>query len=258
MKLATWNVNSVRTRLDRLLDWLDRHTPDVVCLQEIKCRDDAFPYAAIEAAGYHVAVHGQPSYNGVAILSRSAISDVQTGLGDTMLDQQSRLISAEIDGVRVICVYIPNGADLTSDKYPYKLAWLDALEALLERQHAPEGPLIVCGDTNILQRDCDAYNPHHWHKTGIGCDAVRTHFDRLVDWGLGDLLATAHPEGGIYSWWDYRHLSFPQNHGMRIDHILATEPMAARLESISVDRDERKISPLGKPSDHAPVIANFT
>ncbi len=258
MKLATWNVNSVRTRLDRLLDWLERRTPDVVCLQEIKCRDDAFPYAAIEAAGYHVAVHGQPSYNGVAILSRKPITDVQTGLGDAMLDQQSRLIAATIDGVRVICVYIPNGADLASDKYPYKLAWLDALGSLLKHQHSPDEPLVLCGDTNILQRDCDAYNPHYWHATGIGCDAVREHFDGLVDWGLGDLLATTHPEGGIYSWWDYRHLSFPQNHGMRIDHILATETMGARLDTIFVDRDERKTSPLGKPSDHAPVIANFT
>ncbi|MBT7171578.1 MAG: exodeoxyribonuclease III, partial [Phycisphaerales bacterium] len=244
-------------RLDRILDWLARRKPDVVCLQEIKCRDDAFPYEGFEAAGYHVAVHGQPSYNGVAILSRSPITDVRTGLGDELLDEQSRLISAEIDGVRVICVYIPNGADLSSDKYPYKLRWLDALEAQLERDHDPDGRLIVCGDTNILHRDADAYNPYYWHNTGIGNDAVRAHFDRLIDWGLGDLLATKHPEGGIYSWWDYRHLSFPQNHGMRIDHILATESMAERCATIFVDRDERKTAFLGKPSDHAPVIAQF-
>ncbi|MCD4825856.1 MAG: exodeoxyribonuclease III [Phycisphaerae bacterium] len=254
MKLATWNVNSIRSRLDRLIAWLGKHRPDVLCLQELKCQDFQFPYEAIEAAGYYAAVFGQKAYNGVAILSRSEPADVRQGLGDGVDDSQARLISADIDGVRVICVYIPNGAELHSEKYLYKIDWLGRLGEMLGRDFCPEQPLILCGDSNVLIHDRDAANPATWRRTGIGCDEVRDAFGNVRDWGLIDVFGRKHPKGGIYSWWDYRQLSFAMNNGMRIDHILATAPLAQRCTSAEIDRDERKGQ---KPSDHAPVVTIF-
>lgn len=261
MKIATWNVNSIRTRLERLIAWLGKHQPDVLCLQELKCQKHQFPFEQITQAGYHAVMLGQKSYNGVAILSKSELADIRLGLNmaqpgqDEQTDNpQARLISAEFEGVRIVCVYVPNGSDMTSDKYTYKLCWLDNFQKMLQRDYSPDQFLVICGDTNVIARDIDAADPEIWKTTGIGCDEVRQKFASLCQWGLVDIMAQRHPEGKIFSWWDYRNLGFQLNDGLRIDHILTTRSMAKRCVSINVDRDERKGQ---KPSDHAPVIAVF-
>lgn len=255
MKIATWNVNSVRMRLGRVEEFLNSHQPDVLCLQEIKCQTEVFPQNFFSELGYSAAVLGEKKYNGVAILSRLNMDDISVGLGDEELDAQSRVISADIDSTRVICVYIPNGADLAGDKYPFKLRWLKRLRAMLEEKYSPAQKLIICGDTNVILHDDDAANMPPWRETGIGCDEVREYFALVTQWGLDDVFRQKHPEGGVFSWWDYRHLSFPKNRGLRIDHILATSPLAASCSSCEVAREFRKGE---KPSDHAPVIADFS
>ncbi|MCK5114436.1 MAG: exodeoxyribonuclease III [Phycisphaerae bacterium] len=257
MKIVTWNVNSIRSRLDRVLSWLDRNAPDVLCLQELKCVDEQFPLAEIQAAGYHAEVYGQKAYNGVAILSRSEPTDVRKGFSgdvDDELQSQSRIISAVIDGVRVICTYVPNGSELTSDKFAYKLTWLGKLREMLDRDFDTSTPLLLCGDANVFMRDCDAAHPERWTKTVIACPEVRAAWANVVDWGLVDVFSKKHPEGGIYSWWNYRQLGFAKNNGLRLDYVYASPPLAEKCTSASVDRDERKGE---KPSDHAPVTVMF-
>ncbi len=264
MKVITWNVNSVRTRLDRLLGVLERHQPDALCLQELKCMDAKFPIEEIREAGYHAAVHGQKTYNGVAILSKAEPQDVRTTLGgdhkpgieggDT-LDDQARCISAVIAGVRVISVYVPNGHTVGSEKWDFKLAWYGRLRALLDRDFDPAQPLVLCGDFNVAPDDADVAKPEKWADSVLCVDAIRDALRTVTDWGLSDTVRLHHPEGGPLTWWDYRQLAFPKGDGLRIDHIYATQPLAARCTGATVDRNERK----GKqPSDHAPVIAEFS
>lgn len=254
MKLATWNINSIRAREERLLAWLDRHEPDVLCLQELKVEEQAFPFAAVEQAGYVASVFGQKTYNGVAILSRSEPTDVMHGMGDGVDDPQARLIAATIDGVRIVCVYVPNGKVVGDPKYAYKLDWLDRLRRHLDGRYDRDDNLIVCGDTNVAVDDKDVANPDAWADSVLCHDDARSAFADLCAWGLIDVFRQHHPDGGIYSWWDYRRLGFPKNDGLRIDHILATAGLAEHCTSATIDRDERKGS---KPSDHAPVIAEF-
>ena len=253
MKLATWNVNSVRAREGRLMAWLARHQPEVVCLQELKGTAEVFPMAAVRAAGYHAAVFGQRTYNGVAILGLDAPEDVRHGLDDGVDDVQARLVSAKVCGVRVICVYVPNGGEVGSEKWQYKLTWLERLLAYLRRWHTPVEPLIVCGDFNIVPDDRDAANPDAWRDTVLTHADVRARFRPILDWGLRDVLRERHPEGGIYSWWDYRNLGFANNDGLRIDLVLATSALAC--SDAQVDRDERKGQ---QPSDHAPVVVTLS
>ena len=254
MKLATWNVNSVRARQERLLRWLEKHQPDILCLQELKGTEDNFPFDAIHEAGYHAAVYGQKTYNGVAILSRTEPSAVLKGFNDETEDPQARLISAMIHDVRVICAYFPNGAEVGSDKYTYKLDWMDRLVRFLNREASPSDPMILCGDFNVAPDDQDVARPEAWMDTVLCHPEVRESLERIRSYGFTDVFRMHHPEGGIYSWWDYRNLGFPKNNGLRIDHIFATEPLAKNCGSAVIDRDERK----GKsPSDHAPVIATF-
>jgi exodeoxyribonuclease-3 len=254
LKIATWNVNSIRSRLERLLRWLETTQPDVVCLQELKVTDEAFPSKSIEKAGFHAAVFGQKTYNGVAILARSEPANVERGLGDDEEDPQARLIAADIARVRIISAYIPNGQTVGSEKYDYKLAWMGRLRRYLEDRHDPSQPLALCGDFNVASDDHDVANPERWAGSVLCDQATREAFDQVRQWGLTDVFRQHHPEGGIYSWWDYRMLAFPKNDGLRIDHILATEPLAKRCTSAEIDRDERKGK---KPSDHAPVVATF-
>jgi len=254
MKVIAWNVNSVRTRHDRLLTVLQRHAPDVLCLQELKAEEKDFPLAAINALGYQAVLLGQKTYNGVAILSRSAATDVMRNLSDGVDDTQARLISASIDGVRVVCVYVPNGGEVGSDKYAYKLVWLDRLLAWLDRNHKPSERLVVCGDFNIAPDDRDVNRLEEWNNSVLCAAAVRERFQRLLAWGLVDTFRDKHPEPGSYSWWDYRMLGFPKNNGLRIDFVLATKPLAERCSLAAIDRDERKGQ---QPSDHVPVIATF-
>jgi exodeoxyribonuclease-3 len=254
MKIATWNVNSVKARKERLLAWLERHEPDVLCLQELKVVDEAFPADAVREAGYHAATHGQKTYNGVAILSREEPTRVRTGMGDDVDDPQARVIAAEVAGLCVVSVYVPNGGAMGSDKYAYKLQWLERFMGYLDRHYTPQAQLLVCGDLNIAPDERDVARPEEWNDTVLCSVEVREAFQKLLGWGLTDCFRLHHEDPGLYSWWDYRQLGFPKNNGLRIDHVLATESVAKRCTGSSIDRDERK----GKsPSDHAPVIVEL-
>ena len=252
MRVASWNVNSIGKRLPRLLQWLAARQPDVVCLQETKAQDDNFPAADCERAGYHVAYWGEKAYNGVAILSRSALTSVRRGLDVEPREQpeQTRWISAEVEGLTVACAYIPNGRQVGSDAYAFKLAWLARLGRILARDYHPSEPLVVAGDFNVAPRDCDVAFPDRWQRTVLCHPEVRGAFQRLLAWGLVDSFAHLRPAGGEYSWWDYRMLGFPKGNGLRIDLLLATAGVAARLRAVGIDRDERKGT---LPSDHVPV-----
>ena len=253
MKLATWNVNSIRMRLDRVLAWLDQHKPDVLCMQELKVEEKDFPREAFTQAGWQLAHVCQKTYNGVAIVARAPITDVRCGLGDGEDDPQARLIAATVDGVRVISAYVPNGQAVPSDKYAYKLRWLERLKAYLETHEKIDAPLVLCGDFNVAPEARDVYDPVGWENEPLYHVDARQALERVRSWGLVDTFRLHHQETA-YSWWDYRMLSFPKNRGLRIDHIFATAPLARRCSSAWIDREARK----GKqPSDHAPVLALF-
>jgi exodeoxyribonuclease-3 len=254
MKLATWNVNSVRARQDRLLAWLASRQPDVLCLQELKTEESGFPFAEVKAAGYEVAMAGQKTYNGVAILSRTPITDVKRGLADGVDDQQARLIAGTVDGVRIISAYVPNGQAVGTDKYAYKLAWLARLRKYLDRYTNAGEPLALCGDFNVAPEERDVHDPLAWVGETLFHIDSRNALAKVVEFGLVDTLRLHHEGPGLFSWWDYRMLGFPKNRGLRIDQIWATRPLAERCVEASIDREERK----GKlPSDHAPCLAVF-
>ncbi|MCL2523298.1 MAG: exodeoxyribonuclease III [Betaproteobacteria bacterium] len=251
MKLATWNVNSLRVRLPHLLDWLVEQRPDVLCLQELKLEDHNFPRDAIEDIGYHVAFSGQKTYNGVALLARQPITDVVHG-NPLFPDEQKRLIAGTIDGARVICAYVPNGQEIGCDKYAYKLRWLSALADWLGEELAAHPQLALGGDFNIVPDDRDVHDPVAW-AGGILCsDAERAAFRRLLDLGLKDSFRLFDQPEKTFSWWDYRTLGFQKNLGLRIDHILLSTPLAARCTAAGIDRAPRKRE---RPSDHAPAWA---
>lgn len=254
MKIVTWNVNSIRARFDRLLAFLAREQPDAVCLQELKVAEPAFPRIELEAAGWHAAVLGQKTYNGVAILARTPPTDVRAGMTDGGNDDEARLISATVQDVRVISAYIPNGKFVGSETWPYKLEWLRRLRGYLERSCDRSQPLALCGDFNIAPEARDVARPDEWRGTVLFHEELTTLLGELVAWGLVDAIRLHHAGEGPYTWWDYRMLGFPKGNGLRIDHILVTPSLAARCRAAYVDRDERK----GKlPSDHAPVVAVF-
>ena len=253
MKVITWNLNSIRARHDRLLALLERHQPDLLCLQEIKVQPNDFPFLEIQAAGYHAAVHGQKTYNGVAILSRTELTDVVRGMQD-FDDAQARLVAAKTLNMHIVCAYFPNGGEVGSDKYAYKLEWMKHLAAHLSSHFRADQPLVLCGDFNVAPDDGDVAFPEQWNDTVLCVPPIREALKAIRAWGLCDTLRPHHPEGGVYSWWDYRQLGFPKNNGLRIDFIDATQPLAERCTNAWVDRNERK----GKqPSDHAPVVAEF-
>ncbi|MET0389782.1 MAG: exodeoxyribonuclease III [Polyangiales bacterium] len=254
LKIATWNVNSIKARKDRLLAFLARESPDVLCLQELKVDAAAFPSDEVAAAGYRALLNAQRTYNGVAILAKRELLDPRTGFADAVEDTQARHIEASVGGLRVISVYVPNGGDGAGEKWTYKLAWLDRLLAYLERTHDPAQPTVLCGDLNIAPDDTDVARPDEWRRTVLCLPEVRHAFERLIAWGFVDVVRKHHPDGGPYTWWDYRMLGFQKGNGLRIDHILATAPLAVQCTAAAVDRNERK----GKlPSDHAPVYASF-
>ena len=253
MKLAAWNVNSLKVRLPQLLDFLATRSPDVVCLQETKLTDENFPVAEIEAAGYHVVYSGQKTYNGVAILSRTPMSDICLGIAN-FDDELKRVIAATIEGVRVVCVYCPNGQSVDSDKYVYKLAWFDALIAWLKDELTRHPNLALLGDYNIAPEDRDVHDPAAWAGGILVSDAERARFQALLALGLQDSFRLFEQPEKIYSWWDYRMLGFRRNQGLRIDHILLTAPLAQACTCSIVDRAMRKLE---RPSDHAPVIAEI-
>jgi exodeoxyribonuclease-3 len=254
MRIGTWNVNSVRVREERLLGVLERHAPDVLALQEIKVETDRFPTQRIEELGYHVTAFGQKTYNGVALLSREPAEDVIVGFDDEVEDAQARLLAARFGDVHVISAYFPNGGDLESPKYTYKLEWMRRLEAWLAKHASPDDAWALLGDFNVAPTEEDIAMPERWRDTTLTTQEVRDALTKIRDFGLVDAFRRHHPEAGLFSWWDYRRLAFPKGDGLRIDHLYVTEPLAARSTDAFVDRDERK----GKqPSDHAPVFLDL-
>jgi exodeoxyribonuclease-3 len=249
MKLATWNVNSLKVRLPHLLEWLAANPVDVVCLQETKSEDKNFPQAELEAAGYHSVFSGQKTYNGVAILSREAAGDVQFGIPD-FEDEQKRALAVTINGVRIVCVYIPNGQEVGSDKYEYKLKWLTALRAWLKDELQKHPKLALLGDYNIAPDDRDVYDPVAWKDHVLCSEPERDAFKGLLALGLRDAFRLHEQGEKLYSWWDYRMMAFRRNMGLRIDHILVSE--ALQCGSCIIDKAPRKLE---RPSDHTIVVA---
>ena len=292
MKLATWNVNSLKVRLPQVLDWLVANPVDVLCLQETKQQDKDFPQAEFQAAGYHSVFSGQKTYNGVAILSRTPAGDVQMGIPD-FADEQKRVIAAtftsdqiakvkqggderttqtvliarpgvseeanavspmQSDRIRVVCVYVPNGQSVDSDKYHYKLAWLAALRDWLKAELARYPKLVLLGDYNIAPEDRDVYDPVAWQGNILVSEPERQQFQNLLQLGLRDSFRLFEQPEKSYSWWDYRMMAFRRNTGLRIDHILISEPLVAQCKSCVIDKAPRKLE---RPSDHTPVIVEL-
>jgi exodeoxyribonuclease-3 len=255
MEIATWNVNSLRPRLPQLAQWLARAKPDVVCLQETKVTDDLFPHAEIEAMGYpHRAIWGQKTYNGVAILSKHPLEDVHIGFLEPGADDAARLIRARVQGVTVVDVYVPNGAEVAGDKFFYKLDWLAKLRADLDRFASPDDDVAILGDFNIAPTDADVYDPFE-HQGQLLCSKPeREAYQALLGWGLTDAWRKKQPFLTEYSWWAYQASGFRKNHGFRIDHILLSRGLMRRCAAVRIDREPRTWE---KPSDHAPVVARF-
>jgi len=253
MRIASWNVNSLKVRLPQVLDWLEKHQPDALCLQELKLEDANFPVAALQAAGYSAAFSGQKTYNGVAILSRTAAARVDRGIAG-FDDPQRRVISADVDGVRLVCAYVPNGQSVDSDKYRYKLNWLAAFSAWLEQELAQHARLAVLGDYNIAPEDRDVYDPKAWEGQVLVSPPERDAFRRLIGLGFTDSFRLFEQPEKSYSWWDYRMNGFKRNLGLRIDHILLSPVLAASCSSCSIDLEPRRNE---RPSDHAPVVAEI-
>ncbi|MDH4215554.1 MAG: exodeoxyribonuclease III [Gallionella sp.] len=253
MKLATWNVNSLKVRLPHVLKWLADNPVDVLCLQETKQPDEDFPQAELQAAGYHSVFSGQRTYNGVALLSRTPASDVQYSIPN-YADEQKRVIAATFNDVRVVCVYVPNGQSVDSDKYYYKLGWLSALRDWLRDELARHPKLVVLGDYNIAPEDRDVYDPVAWQGSVLVSEAERIQFQNLLKLGLRDCFRLFEQPEKSFTWWDYRMMAFRRNHGVRIDHILVSEPLAAHCKGCVIDKAPRKLE---RPSDHTPVVAEL-
>ena len=254
MKLATWNVNSIKVRLPQLLDWLATAKPDVLCLQELKTEEPKFPRAELASAGYQAVVLGQKTYNGVAILSPSEPADRSEGIPG-FADEQRRVIAATIGDTRVICVYCPNGQAVGSEKYDYKLRWFAALKEYLAAELQRHPKLAVAGDFNVAPEDRDVHDPKAWEGQVHVSEAERSAWQALLGLGLTDTFRLFEQPEKIYSWWDYRMLGFRRNAGLRIDQILVSAALAKSCTGCIVDKAPRKLE---RPSDHAPVVAEFS
>jgi exodeoxyribonuclease III len=258
MRIATWNINGVKARIDTLLDWLREASPDVVCLQETKSIDDGFPYEPLEGLGYNIAVHGQKGFNGVALLSKSPLEDVQKGLPGSDGDEQARFLTGVVsmDGsvLRIASAYVPNGNPIGTDKFAFKLAWQKRLEDWAKTQLTSEESLVIAGDFNIIPEPIEAKNPENWVTDALFQPEARAAFRRLTGLGLTDALRAVEDSGGVYTFWDYQAGAFQKNNGIRIDHILLSPEAADRLAEVGVDRHVRAWE---KPSDHVPVWAEL-
>ena len=253
MKLVTWNVNSLNVRLPHVLDWLRDNQPDVLCLQETKQEDIKFPYEQLKEAGYHAIHLGQKTYNGVAIISPHAMNDVEYGING-FDDEQRRVISATVNGIRVVCVYIPNGQAVDSDKYAYKLRWLEALTTWLKGELLRYPNLVLLGDYNIAPDDRDCHDPAAWVGQILVSELERNAFQALTQLGLHDSFRLFEADAGHFSWWDYRMMGFRRGLGMRIDHILVSDSLKTACKSCLIDKAPRKLE---RPSDHTPVILDL-
>lgn len=255
MRIATWNVNSVKQRLDHLLTVLKDVAPDVICLQELKCQDEAFPRAEVEAAGYHVETHGQKAYNGVALISKLPLDEVRRGLPGDEADEQARYMEGVVTAeggarVRVASIYLPNGNPAPGPKYDYKLAWMARLEARARELLGLEEPLVLAGDYNVIPTPQDAANPEAWARDALFLPRSREAFRGLVHLGLTDAVRACDERPGLYTFWDYQAGSWSRNDGIRIDHLLLSPRAADRLKGTAIHKGTRGWE---KPSDHVPV-----
>ena len=261
MKIATWNVNSIAARLPLVTRWLTEASPDVLAMQEIKLTDDRFPAEEFAALGYQSAVFGQRTYNGVAILSRLPMSDIQRGFpeeapdGAAGADVHARLLAATINGIRVVDVYIPNGQAVGTDKYAYKLDWMGRLRRFFDLTCAPTEPVLLCGDFNVAPEDRDVHDPRIWEGRILFSEPERTALTEIRKWGLVDAFRLHNNEEKQFSWWDYRAGAFRRNLGLRIDHIWVTQSLAERTVTATIDKRPRSWD---RPSDHAPVVVEIS
>lgn len=258
MRIATWNVNSVKQRLDNAVAWLAKRNPDVVCLQETKSVDDTFPREAFEALGYNVAIHGQKGFNGVAILSKLPFDDVTARLPGDTGDEQARFLEAVVSTkqgvVRIASIYLPNGNPPETEKYPYKIKWMDRLIAYANERLALEEPLVMAGDYNVIPTAADARNPAAWEGDALFLPATKERFRALINLGLTDAVRAASDNAELYTFWDYQAGAWQKDNGIRIDHILLSPQATDRFVSAAIDRHVRAWE---KPSDHVPVIVEL-
>ncbi len=258
MRIATWNINGVKARIDNLLEWLRQSAPDIVCLQEIKSVDEAFPRLEIEALGYHVETHGQKGFNGVAILSKLRFDEVRRGLPGDETDEQARFIegvfSVEGGVLRVVSLYLPNGNPVDSEKFPYKLGWMQRLETFAADRLALEEPLVLAGDYNVIPQPWDCHDPAAWEGDALFRPESRQALRRLENLGFTDAVRAVTGEAKVYTFWDYQAGAWQKNNGIRIDHLMLSPEAANRLASASV---EKAVRAWEKPSDHVPVVAEL-
>jgi exodeoxyribonuclease-3 len=258
MRIATWNVNSLKQRLDNVVAWLSAREPDILCLQETKCVDDAFPRETFESLGYNVAIHGQKAFNGVAFLSKLPLDEVTPGLSGDDTDAQARFletpVSTKAGVVRVACLYLPNGNPTDTDKYPYKLKWMNRLLAYAHERLLLEEPLILAGDFNVIPSAADVYDPAAWASDALFLPQTREKFRALTNLGLTDAVRAVSDAPGLYTFWDYQAGAWPKNKGLRIDHLMLSPQAADRLTGVGIDSHVRSWE---HPSDHVPVFADF-
>ncbi len=255
MKIATWNINSIKTRGDHVLDWIEAHEPDVLCLQETKVSDQEFPEDGFFDLDYEVEYFGQRSYNGVAIVSREPAQDVVKGFAGATDSDDRRLIAGTFDGVRIVNIYLPNGQTVGSDKYHFKLEWMREMRAFLDQGPNPDTPLILTGDFNVAPQPGDHYDATPGDEQIFVSAPEIEAFRRFLDWGLTDALHHLDPSPKQYTWWDYRGGAWERNQGLRIDHLLVTAPLVPRLKSVTIHRDARDEE---RASDHVPVVLELT
>ena len=258
MRIATWNINGLRARLGLVLRWLEDRRPDLVGLQELKLADDQFPHEAFGEAGYRAVSHGQKAWNGVAVLARLPMNAtiVQTGLPGQE-EFGARLVTVDADGLPFTSVYVPNGKEIDHEDFPRKLAWLEALLDHFRRTHDPAAPAVLCGDFNICPAPLDVWSEEECRGTIHVTDEERARFRAFLEWGFRDLFREKRPDTKAFSWWDYRAGAFPRNLGMRLDFLLATDPVLRRVRDVTIDRDYRRKIEGMTPSDHVPVIADL-
>lgn len=254
MKIASWNINSVKARLPRLVDYLQTHAPDVICLQELKVTDDNFPRLEVEALGYHVETLGQKTYNGVAILSKLPITDVHRGLPGDDTDEQARYIEATIGGIRIASIYLPNGNPVDSEKFPYKLGWMERLVRHAKSLLASEQPIVLAGDYNVIPQDEDCYDPKAWEGDALARPESRNRFRRLLNLGYADAYR-AYTTDINYTYWDYQGGAWAKDHGIRIDHLLLSPEATDHLIRVGIDKGPRGQE---RPSDHTPIWVELT
>ena len=255
MIIATWNVNSILARMSSVVRWLDMAKPDVLCMQETKCTDDKFPILLFQERGYQCQLFGQQSYNGVAILTRETCDTTHRGYPGDDETAQSRLITTTVNGIHLINVYIPNGQQVGSEKFAFKLSWMNRLREFFDAQYDRTTPVLLCGDFNVAPEERDVHDPRLWQGRIMFSQQERETLQRIKDWGFTDAFRLHTDEGGKFSWWDYRAGAFRRNLGLRIDHVWISEPLVGRSTRTWIDMEPRTWE---KPSDHAPVLAEFS